>query len=271
MTGPSSRGSVPGDLRPRDLVHAAYRLLWQGRGELLRVAAVPVAVTLAIDAALFFGREVNAPGAPGAWFYLLLLLSIPPSVLFAVNWLRVLVLGSAAVPGLGLRWGRREAQFLQRILVIGLAGLAASFVLILPIVLVVKLIDGGFGPLRYLATWLPYTSIFLVLFVYAYFTLGLSLALVAAAIDAPGTLADSWRATQGRRGSLVLAVIPVAGPFYFLLYLLPLVIALLGIDRVAPLSSLLLQTLAATLTSAAGLAFLSVVYGRIAGVPIGPR
>jgi hypothetical protein len=255
-------------LQPRDLIHAAYGELWANRGELLRVAAVPVIVTMALDALLFFSGPIDetAPDEPpGLWFVVLVVLSIPPSVLFAVNWLRVLVLGSASVPGLGLRWGAREMRFLLRGLVIGLAGLVATLVLTLPVALVLSLLAQVLVVFQYMATWLPVLTFGLVLFVYAYLTIGLSLALVAAAIDAPTGLRESWTATQGLRGRLVIAAIPVVGPFYLLLFLLPGLIASLGLAEAAPLSSLLLQVLCATVTSAAGFAFIAVVYRRLSG------
>lgn len=260
MTG----GPMPGSLQPRDLIHAAYGELWGNRGELLRVAAIPVVVTMALDALLYFGgpSDETAPDEPpGLWFVVLVLLSIPPSVLFAVNWLRVLVLGSASVPGLGLRWGAREMRFLLRGLVIGLAGLVATLIVTLPVALVLSLL----AQVQYIMTWLPVLTFGLVLFVYAYLTIGLSLALVAAAIDAPTGLRESWIATQGLRGRLVIAAIPVVGPFYLLLFLLPASIASLGLAEAAPLSSLLLQVLCATVTSAAGFAFIAVVYRRLSG------
>lgn len=264
MTG----GPMPGSLQPRDLIHAAYGVLWENRGELLRVAAVPVVATMVIDALLFFGGQMDetAPGEPpGLWFIVLVLLSIPPSVLFAVNWLRVLVLGPAAVPGLGLRWGARETRFLLRGLVIGLAGLVATLIVTLPLALLLGLLAPVLVVFQYMASLLPLATFFLVLAIYAYLTIGLSLALVSAAIDAPTGLRESWTATQGWRGRLVIAAIPVVGPFYLLLFVLPDLIGALGLAEAAPLSSLLLQVLCATVTSAAGFAFVSVVYRRLSG------
>lgn len=271
MTGPSSRGSAPGGLQPRDLVREAFGALWQGRNELLRVAAVPVGITLILDAVLLFGRargELEQAGQPEPWFFVLLLLSIPPSILLAVNWLRVLVLGPASVSGLGLRWGRREMRFLARLLLIGLAGLAATIVLTLPIGVFFALLGQMSAAFQQLANWMPLASALLALFVYAYITMGFSLALVAAAIDGPGGMAGSWRATRGQRGRLVLAVLATVGPFYLLMFLLPLLFGILGVTRVAPLSSLLVQALLATITSGAGMALISVVYRRLAGASV---
>src|SRR3546814_2782359 len=85
-----------------------YTTLFRSRGDLLRVAAAPVGITLLIDVILFSlapteaDADATGSGLGGSfWSYLLLGLSIPPGVLLAVNWLRVLIPGSGSVTGLG--------------------------------------------------------------------------------------------------------------------------------------------------------------------------
>lgn len=261
------------DVDPRALVRQAYDALWRGRGDLLRVAAAPVGITLLIDVILFslgpadMDAEAAGPGlGPGFWSYLLLGLSIPPGVLLAVNWLRVLLLGSGSVRGLGLRWGLRETRFLVRMVVIGLAGLVVALVLLVPVMLLFGLL-GGMGGLAAATPWLGLFVTIATVVIYAYVSLRLSLALVAAAIDAPGTLPQSWAATTGIGHHLVLAAMAVVGPFYVLVFLIPALLASSGVGALAPLSSLLLQVVLGSLTSAAGFVLVAIVHRRLNGPP----
>src|SRR3546814_18380707 len=83
---------------------------------------------------------------------------------------------------------------------------------------------------------------------------------LAAAIDAPGTLVQSWAATKGIGLQLVLTAILTVGPFYLLVFLLPALLASSGVVAAAPLSSLLLQVMLGSLTSAAGFALVAIVH-----------
>jgi hypothetical protein len=198
---------------------------------------------------------------PGLWAYLLIILSIPPGALLAQNWLRVLLLGPGAVPGLGVRWGTRETRFLGRMIVIFLAGLLATLMLVAPALVVIGLVAGGVVAPQGLTV----VSVVAALLIYAYISLRLSLALVAVALDLPGTLGQSWAATRGLGGPMVLAGIGVVGPFYVMAFLLPALLRASGLEAAAPLSSLLLQVMLAALTSAAGFALVAVIYRRLAG------
>jgi hypothetical protein len=174
-----------GDLQPWELAGAAYRVLWRGRAELLRVAAVPVAIILLIEVAVRWqAGNILSVG--------LGLLSVPLGILMAVNWLRVLLLGSGSVSGLGARWGERETRFLLRWLVVSLVSFAPSLALCLPVILVMMLLGQDIRNPG-LATQAMLLPIFIgAMSVCAYVLLRYSLALVAAAIDAPGTLTGSW-------------------------------------------------------------------------------
>lgn len=257
-------GPAPRDLVPRDLVRQSYRALWGARGELLRIAVAPVGIILAIDAVLFLSAPAGAAPALGPWDYLLIALSIPPGALLAVNWLRVLLLGPGSVSGLGLRWGRRETRFLLRMIVVLLAAIVATFITVAPILILVGVVVGtGGGP--GLAHLLTLAAVFGGLAIYAYVGLRLSLALAAAALDAPGGMPQSWAATRGAGVRLVLAGIPVVGPFYVLMLLLPTLLLQSGVETAAPLSSLLLQVVLASLASVAGFTVVAVVYRRLGG------
>jgi hypothetical protein len=267
------------DLNPRALMRQAYDALWRGRGDLLRVAAAPVGITLLIDVILFSlapaeaDADATGSGLGGSfWSYLLLGLSIPPGVLLAVNWLRVLILGSGSVIGLGLRWGLRETRFLVRMIVIGLAGMVVTVVLLVPVMLLFGLL-GGMGGFAAAAHWFGLFVTIATVVIYVYVSLRLSLALAAAAIDAPGTLpgtlAQSWIATRGIGQHLTLAAMAVAGPFYVLVFLLPALLVETGVEALAPLSSLLLQVVLSSLTSVAGFTLVALAHRRLSAPPAG--
>lgn len=256
------------DPDPRALARQSYDALWQRRGDLLRVAVVPVGLTLVIDVVLFVLAPADPAGSElGLGGYLLILLSIPPGVLLAVNWLRVLILGSGSVAGLGVRWGARETRFFLRMLALGLAGLLAALVLLMPVMLLFGLLMGGQAGEAAFAFSL-FITVATVL-IYLYVSLRFSLALAAAAIDGPGTLMQSWAATKGIGLQLVLAAILTVGPFYLLVFLLPALLASSGVVAAAPLTSLLLQVVLGSLTSAAGFALVAVVHRRLSGSPTG--
>jgi hypothetical protein len=259
--------SAPSGIAPRELARESFHDLWRDRGELLRVAVMPVVITLLIDAVLFLWSPRAATedglGVSAGAAYALIALSIPPGALLAHNWLRVLLLGPASVPGLGVHWGGRETRFLLRMLLILLAGLAATFVVLVPVLGLLGLL-GTLAGLAPFTQWTPLLGILAALLIYAYVSLRLSLALAATAIDAPvKDLARSWAATRGLGGRLVLAAVPVVGPFYVLTLVLPMLLLETGIEAVAPLSSLLLQVVLGSLASVAGFTVVAVAYRRL--------
>lgn len=257
------------ELRSREIAGAAYRVLWHGRDELLRVAAVPFGLILMLKVLASWVLPDPSPGIGPAdlWSALLVLLSIPLGVLMAVNWLRALVLGGRTVPGLGLRWGRRETRFLLRWLAICLAGFAVLLVFVVPFMLALLVLHQVGGVPEVVVQLAPLLIGTVIMPIYAVITLRLSLALVTAATEAPGSLRDSWMATRGLGGRLLLAGIAVVGPFYLLAYLAPPLLYVLRVEAAVPLSSLLLQVLLAMLTYAAGLALVSVVCRRLLPQP----
>lgn len=264
---PSGTGSPAPNLSPRALMGEAFDALWRNRTDLLRIAVAPVGATLAIDVALLTLAAPADPAAgPGMTAYLLLALSIPPAALLAINWLRVLLLGPAAVPGLGLRWGASETRFLLRMLGILLAGLLATFVVLAPVVVAFGLVAGTAGGPA-LDYWLILLSTLGGVLIYAYVSLRLSPALAALAAGQAATLGQAWAVTRGQGGRLLLAGVAVVGPFYLLMFLLPALLHRVGLDEAAPLSSLLAQVVLASLTSAAGFALVAVIYRRLGGRP----
>lgn len=269
VTEPPMLEGVRRELRSREIAGAAYRVLWHGRDELLRVAAVPFGLILMLKVLASWVLPDPSPGIGPAdfWSALLVLLSIPLGVLMAVNWLRALVLGGRTVPGLGLRWGRRETRFLLRWLAICLAGFAVLLVFVVPFVLALLVLHQIGGVPEVVVQLAPLLIGTVTMPIYAVITLRLSLALVTAATEAPGSLRDSWMATRGLGGRLLLAGIAVVGPFYLLAYLAPPLLHVSRVEAAVPLSSLLLQVLLAMLTYAAGLALVSVIYRRLLPQP----
>ncbi len=266
MSSPPSSGGMP---TIGMVVGDSLRLMRQQRDHLLRVGLVPIIIMFLIDLLLRAALDTVAvePAGDGAApapdprlliVLLLVLLNAVPLSLFAVNWLRVLLLGPRAVSGLSLRWGLRETRFLLRGLLISLlAGLAIG----LPMGLVMSLAAAVPG----------LESIVLVAAMLAniYVVLRLSFSLVALALDGTMSLPGSWQATRGVGGRLFLAVVAVAFPFMAAALVVPLLLDVSGLSAAAPLFRLLLETVLSLLVSAAGLTALAVVYMRLAGRPRG--
>lgn len=225
------------DLQPWPLAMAAFRRVWAERDDLLRLAAVPVALTFAlylwVQDSLAEAMLAIVPGqqpdpetmaALQTPFLLYGLASLCILSIFSVNWMRFLMLGHDAVSGLGLNLGRRHFRLV--LLAIGLQILAT---LILSIALTV-------------ATLLvPANAV-----VFAIFILGLIWYLIAAArlapvwvgiaIDAPMKLGDAWRRTHGYGIKLAVALVIVS----FLLFVMQSAFFWLslglGVSELAPLA-----------------------------------
>jgi hypothetical protein len=273
-TGPSHRGTgrppAPGDPLPvAALVRQSYALLGRHRDDLLRLGVVPVLIAFVIDAIALgtltgapvqetgtpteAGSETAAAVAPDPALFLFLL-GVVPMTLFAVGWLRVLLLGPAAAPGLGLRWGRRETRFLLLGIWISLlAGLAVIFPL-----------GALFAFLGSSAALLPF-ALGAAMLGYLYILLRLSLALTAVAIDESGGFSESWAATQGVSGRFLLIVVLTALPFQLAALLLPVLLAAVGLYDAAPFASLLAGVALGYLVSAAALAAIALAYRRLRG------
>ena len=79
------------------------------------------------------------------WLLALSLLGLVPAALFSCNWQRALLLGGAAAPGLGLRWGRRETRFLAATILIGVAMMVTALLVGVAVFLVFRVIGMMLG------------------------------------------------------------------------------------------------------------------------------
>src|SRR5690606_34062473 len=144
----------------------------------------------------------------------------------------VLLRGSAAVPGLGLRWGVRETRFLLRgVVILLIAGLAVSFPTAIAFAVFGQ--TPGAVPLVFSLGMLGYLYL-LLRFVFG---------LVALAVDESCGLGEAWIATKGIGGRFLLIMALAALPFWFVGLLLPLFLGGIGLYQAAPYASLLLSTL----------------------------
>jgi len=281
IQGPS-RGSAgpgrppaPGDPLPvAELVRQSYALLGRHRDDLLRLAIVPVIIAFVIYAAAIsalstgpaeepatapaettMGAEGEAAAAmmPDPALFLLLL-AVVPMTLFAVNWLRALLLGPAAAPGLGASWGRRETQCL-------LLGVSISLIAVLAVIIPLGVL---FAVLGGALAILP-LAIGAALLGYLYVLLRLCLALTAAAIDESCSLADSWAATRGVSARFLLIVVLTATPFQLAALVISALLGAIGLRDAAPFASLLVEVALSYVVSAAGLAAVALVYRRLRG------
>jgi hypothetical protein len=172
---------------------AAWRLVWQSRDDLLRIAAVPLLISFCLSLATQAWRSPTA-------LFLVVLLDWLPLTLFAVAWLRFLLhRDNAGARRLAARWSPRETKFLSRLVLINVGtGLAALLVTSLIAVALGIRLDGS-------------GSSILLVFVAAgiaaaYLTLRLSLTLPAAAVDLAYGFRDSWRDTAACGVPLLLAM-----------------------------------------------------------------
>lgn len=216
---------------------AAFRRVWQERDNLLRLAAVPVIVVFLMY--LWFQRSAEEilhaipPGQqPDAEtmqalqgpLMLYALGSWCATVLFSANWMRVLVLGSNAVQGLGLAVSRLHL----RLLVLSIA-LQIGASILLSIALLVA---------AFILPMPALTFAILILFViwYVIAVARLCPVWVGIAIDAPMKLRDAWKRTETFGIKLAVALVMVSFALLMLQFLFFTVSMSLGVLEAAPLA-----------------------------------
>ncbi|HET6222584.1 MAG TPA: hypothetical protein VFE11_10475 [Dongiaceae bacterium] len=216
---------------------AVYRLLWALRDELLRLGAVPLAISYALSLPIRLW-----PGDPLA--SLTVLAQVVPMALFAVAWLRLVLLGPNAVDsGLTLQWGERETRVLIRLVQLLLSvGLAAA----IPLALVLPF--GGS-----LMGFLLQAAIFIAA---QYLFLRWALVLPAAAVDHPGSFGRSWTATVDCGPQMVAVVLLVNLPILALDFLAWQV----GLLDAFPYATLLLEDASSYIGTAGSLTLLAFVF-----------
>ncbi len=242
-----------GQRRPRlpvqSVVVESYRLLWRERDELVRLGLLPVLVTFLLTV-----LEVQTTGA--GTMSLIRLLALAPLTLFAVNWHRLVLLGSESVPGsFGLRWESRETRFLVQG---ALLSLGIGFVLLTP----------GMAALHLLQQP-PMTYAVMAALALAFILLWLRLGLIfpAIAVDHPYRMAQSWRDSAGCGFQFLAAVLVASMPVLIALQVFIELAYGIGLGRAAPYAVLFLSTGASYLSAAVLFTVMSLVFRRLTGWP----
>jgi hypothetical protein len=266
-----------------DTVGAAYDEVWALRDDLLRVAAIPALATFGLNLLLHWQFGFRPTGDPvhppelSAGVYLVMLLAWLPMTLFAVNWMRVLLLGHDAVKGLGLRWGLRETVYLLRMVAILLGAILAGVIASLPVIvaaIVYGAVAGAIGSVAGPGIGIsPGLGIFLgilvaipMVMVEFYVMFRLLLALPATALDRPRGLRLSWTMTRGTVLRLLAAYLLVVIPPYLAILVVQLLLGMAGLFELAPFSAQLIGTLMGFMVAAAGSSVLAIAYRRLGGM-----
>jgi len=231
--GTGSRRRDGPELSPLLLVRDSVAAL--GQTDLfLRLATAPAVGLFASELLLYlFGLkiEIDPTGttAPSGSTVLALILDYLAllifTTLFTVNWTRALLLGPAAVAGLGLHWGARETRYLLRAAAIAIIPGIAVMLAMLPVLALF-----GQSPIT--------GAVLLIVFVvYLFVVVRLSLLLPAAALDHPFGLRAAL-ALPGRLAARLLAAqLLVTLPYVVGALLLSLVMELAGLTKLAPFAS----------------------------------
>lgn len=229
----------PQDLPPFPLAIAACRRVWTERDELLRLGAAPLLLTFLLNlwswhllAPLFDIIESGKAPDPETAntllppLFLVGLLSWFLTSLFAVNWMRAMMLGSSAIGGLGLAISKRHVKFTFLIVAVQMV-LGLVFLLIM---LIVALIVPS----------MPLLTLVAIILSGAYLTAMLRLTpiWVGLAIDAPMTFAQAWRRTAHYGLRMTVAVILLACLMLLAQTILQFLFAVLGLIAAAPLATL---------------------------------
>jgi hypothetical protein len=147
--------------------------------------------------------------------------------IFIIGWHRLILLGSKAEGGLGVRLGRRELVCLGRIALCSIGVTIASIVFFLAEMVLAGLL--GLGSMGLLLPGLAGFTIAV-----AYVMGRIAPAFAALAVDHPFGFAAAWRCTEGE-GARLLAIYLLLGLAWIVINLfLGLVAALLGLQTAAP-------------------------------------
>lgn len=284
MTAPAPAPGAAPLLPVRGTARAAYAALWAGRDDALRLAAVPAVAFLALNLFISWqvmpaapdpaaAPEAALPFAVDPWVVALSVLGLIPATLFSCNWQRALLLGGAAAPGLGLRWGRRETRFLGATILIGIAMMVTALAVGLTVLLVFRVIGMVLGvvqgapadPAAPQSALLTIAAGLPVVVAEIYVALRLVLALPATALDGSDGLRRAWRLTRGNVPRIFAALLLVVLPFYLGAALVELLLATTGLFLVAPFTGTLVAVLIGLVLSAAGAAALAAIYRRLGG------
>jgi hypothetical protein len=231
--------SQPRDLQPLPLAIAACRRVWSQREDFLRLGIVPLLLTFSLNIwmehryrgvldAVSRGETPDPATIDAFWFPSIVigLASWFFTIVFAVNWMRLIALGNSAVSGLGLAISGRHVRLTAIVLAVQMAlGIAIGLALVI------------------VAMVLPVPAILFVIAValmvaYAVTMLRLVPVWVGIAIDAPMSFAQSWKRTAGYGLRLLGAVILIACLVLATQIILTSLTATLGLLSAAPLAVL---------------------------------
>lgn len=232
MTKPSST-----DLKPWPLAMAAFRRVWQERDDLMRLAAIPVIATFALNiwfqpyAEMMFGAiqpgqepdlaQMQSIQAP---IILIGLANWLVIAIFMVNWMRALALGDGGPSGLGLDLRRRHIRMWLHLIGFLVCILLAFFIFMALVLVLLPIPAIVFAATILFLIW----SLIVVV--------RLTPIWVGIAIDAPMKLRDAWRRTTGQGVGLAVAFVIVSLGLFFLQSLFLSLSISLGVLEAAPLA-----------------------------------
>jgi hypothetical protein len=244
------------------LVMTSLQSLSLCRDDALRLAALP---TLVYFGAMIYGQSAafalmtaleggttQIDPALGGRLLLTGIVAVLSLSWLAVNWLRFLLLGQQAAPGLGLKLGRPHLLFLLSALALAFAALLCLSLLSLPIQLVLR------GAAQ-IGLWAAALGIGLV-------AIRASLALVAVAIGQPVGLRRAWEASAGQGIVLLVAFLLVEIPFVLLVTVIGLIAGATGLAVAAPYTLLLIGCIIQIVATMAQCGVLAAAYRRLIGV-----
>jgi hypothetical protein len=264
LSGPGNRqpGGSGGRLGIIQLVATSLQSLSLCRDDAIRLGAVPAALHVG---AMIYGlpaamalveaiRQNQVTINPSIISNLLLmgLITTLSLTLLAVNWLRFLLLGPQAAPGLGLHLGRHHLLFLLGAIALGFAALLSLSLVSIPIRL---LLGNGAGIGLAVAT-----------LAIGMLAIRISLALIAVAIGQPVGLRQAWQASRGQSLSLLVAFTLAELPFFLLVLVIDMIAGATGLADNAPYTLLFVSSLIQVAAAMAQCGVLAAAYRRLIGV-----
>ena len=219
------------------LLRAGLQRSWAARDQFLRLAIVPLAVMVAVQIPLkgavleaMAGAQPGQLPTDGGPLPLLALLSVAFAaalIVFSVNWLRQLTLGTEGAPGIGLSIGNRHLRFIM----LFVATLFANGF----VALVLVLLLAGFGMAGVMA------ALQASMLLWAAIIVRISPSWIGIALDAPMPLKTAWRRTAGQGFKLLIAVIAIEIPLMLAQHLLDAVFTNTPLLGLAPLTYTLIS------------------------------
>lgn len=244
------------------LVTTSYQSLSLCRDDALRLAVLPALVYFAAmvygQSAAFALMKAIEDGSTdidpvvGGRLLLTGIVAVLSLAWLTVNWLRFLLLGQQAAPGLGLKLGRPHLLFLLSALALAFAALLCLSLVSLPIQLVLR------GAAQ-IGVWAAALAISVVV-------IRFGLALVAVAINQPVGLRRAWEASRGQGIVLLVAFLLAEIPFVLMVTVIGLIAGATGLAGAAPYTLLLIGCLIQIAATMAQCGVLAAAYRRLIGV-----